>query len=659
MHVIHFSLVNKLRLAFLTVPVLLIITITIYSGLNLAENKNQLKAATATQVSRSVIEKIDRNFYERFGDVQAFAANQLAIETASTDSVSPQAQKFINTMTSYYVLYDLMLIVNDQGKVIACNTIDRDGNPLPTASLVGKDFAAEEWFKACMSGKGPQGGAWFSDFEANTHVAAIHKNKGWGMAFAAPIRNDDGQTVGAWYNFASWKEVTQGIRQEALHALYASEPGSEILLLNQQGKIIDASKESLVLNESIEVDNIRHQLTGASLPDHVFEKQDPLHGLAFSTGAYTYAGKKWYCLTVIPRASLSLAFFFTKELICIDMIFLLIAWFVSRLISGNIVSRVYQLRDIIIKLSRGDINNIQIHMQDKDELSQMASAVVNLVDGLKLTSTFADEVGKGNFHARFTPLSEADMLGNALIKMNHNLKVAAEEESKRTWTNEGLARFSEILRSGTDLSILAEKIISGLVKYLQANQGGLFMVQETSVQEPQLELLACYAYNRKKYIEKKVCAGEGLLGQAYLEKEKVYITQLPDNYLQISSGLGDGTPKCLLIVPLKIQDKVEGVLEIASFTELREHEIAFVEKLAESIASSIAAVKINARTQKLLQESQQQSEELRAQEEEMRQNMEELIATQEEMKRKEAEYLAMLEEVGDSSAAPVHPSIMA
>jgi transcriptional regulator with GAF, ATPase, and Fis domain len=297
-------------------------------------------------------------------------------------------------------------------------------------------------------------------------------------------------------------------------------------------------------------------------------------------------------------------------------------------------------------------------MQDKDELSQMAGAVIKLVDGLKLTSTFADEVGKGNFHAPFTPLSEADMLGNALIKMNHNLKGAAEEDSKRTWASEGIARFSEILRSGTDLSILAEKIISGLVKYLQANQGGLFMVHETNGQAPELELLACYAYDRKKYIEKKVSAGEGLLGQAYLEKEKVYITQLPDNYLQISSGLGDGTPKCLLIVPMKIQDKVEGVLEIASFTEFQEHEISFVEKLAESIASSIAAVKINARTQKLLQDSQQQSEELRAQEEEMRQNMEELIATQEEMKRKEREYLAMLEEAKYSSADPVHPSVI-
>ena len=337
-----------------------------------------------------------------------------------------------------------------------------------------------------------------------------------------------------------------------------------------------------------------------------------------------------------------MAYFFTKELLFIDITFLLIAWFASKLISGNIVNRVYQLRDIISKLSKGDIRNVDLAMTGNDELTQMATAVSSLADGLKRTSAFADEVGKGNFNAVFTPLSEADTLGNALLKMNNNLKIAAEEDRKRSWASEGQAKFAEILRSTTDLSLLAEKIMSGLVKYLQANQGGLFIVQEKDGQLPELELLACYAYNRKKFVEKTIPIGEGLLGQAYLEKDTLLLTEIPAGYLQITSGLGEANPTCLLIVPLKVQDKVEGVLELASFNKFEAYEIAFVEKLAESIASTIAAVKTTARTQKLLQESQQQAEELRSQEEEMRQNMEELVATQEEMKRKEAEYASLL-----------------
>jgi hypothetical protein len=656
MQLTNFSLVNKLRLALIAVPLMLIITITIYSGLNLANNKNQLKAATATQVAKSVMEKIDRNFYERFGDVQAYAANVLAVEMVSADSVSPRAQKFINTMTSYYVLYDLMMLVDSKGKVVACNTIDKDGNHLSTGSLIGRDFSDEEWFTICMSGKGPEGGAWYSDFQTNKEVAAFHKSRGWGMAFAAPIRNDDNQPIGVWYNFASWKEVTQGIRHEALQSLHATEPGSEILMLNAQGKIIDASQESLVLNEAVEIDSLNRQVITASLPGINLQGDKYMQGLASSTGAYTYAGKNWRCFTIVPKAALSFSYFFTKELIFIDITFLLIAWLMSYLLSSNIVTRVYQLRDVIAKLSKGDLTNIELQLKDNDELTHMGSAVVKLADGLKLTSTFADEVGKGNFDSLFNPLSEADTLGNALIKMNQNLKKAAEEDRKRNWTSEGLARFSEILRATTDLSLLSEKLISELVKYLQANQGGLFLVHNEEGENPQLELVACYAYNRKKYKEKRVNAGEGLLGQVYLEKDTIYLTQLPDNYLQITSGLGDSNPRCLLIVPLKIQDKVEGVLEIASFQTLNDYEIAFVEKLAESIASSIAAVKINARTRGLLEDAQMQSEVMRAQEEEMRQNMEELIATQEEMKRKETEYLSMLEEAGYHSKVTVHPT---
>jgi hypothetical protein len=396
----------------------------------------------------------------------------------------------------------------------------------------------------------------------------------------------------------------------------------------------------------------------ASLPGIISQKDEYLPGVAYSAGAYTYAGKKWRCLTIIPKASLSFSYFFTKELICIDVVFLFIAWLISYLMSTNIVNRVYQLRDIITRLSKGDLSNIHLQMTDKDELAQMGEAVVKLADGLKLTSTFADEVGKGNFHSHFSPLSEVDTLGNALIKMNSNLKKAAEEDQKRNWTTEGLARFSEILRSTSDLNGLSEKILSELVKYLQANQGGLFLVHGDETENPQLELTACYAYNRKKYIDKKVSAGEGLLGQAYLEKDTVYLTQLPPSYLQITSGLGESSPKCLLIVPLKIQDKVEGVLEIASFQEMKDYEIAFVEKLAETIAASISGVKINARTRTLLEDAQMQSEVMRAQEEEMRQNMEELIATQEEMKRKETEYLALLDEAGYNGSVSVHPTTL-
>jgi PAS domain S-box-containing protein len=148
---------------------------------------------------------------------------------------------------------------------------------------------------------------------------------------------------------------------------------------------------------------------------------------------------------------------------------------------------------------------------------------------------------------------------------------------------------------------------------------------------------ACYAWDKKKFMNQKIHRGEGLAGQAWQEGDIVFLTEVPQNYVRITSGLGDANPTSVLIVPLKVNDQIFGVVEVASFSVFKDFETEFVQKIAESIASTISAVKINARTQRLLEESQEMTEQMRAQEEEMRQNMEELQATQEEMQRSQAE----------------------
>jgi PAS domain S-box-containing protein len=327
---------------------------------------------------------------------------------------------------------------------------------------------------------------------------------------------------------------------------------------------------------------------------------------------------------------------------------LTIAWFLVR----SITTPVNFLKNVVVKLGRGELVEEKQARFSNDEIGEMAKAMDNLVNGLKATTLFAENIGKGIYSSSFTPLSEHDVLGNALLNMRDNLARVAEEDKKRNWITEGLARFGEILRSNTnDLNKLADDIISNLVKYLKANQGAIYILDdEVEGEEATISMKACYAWDKKKYLNQKIHKGEGLAGQAWQEGETIFLTEVPQNYIRITSGLGDANPTCILIVPLKFNDQIYGVVEIASFNVLQDYEIQFVEKIAESIASTISTVKVNARTQRLLEESQEMTEQMRAQEEEMRQNMEELQATQEEMQRNQAETEGTMQAINNALA---------
>ncbi len=286
-----------------------------------------------------------------------------------------------------------------------------------------------------------------------------------------------------------------------------------------------------------------------------------------------------------------------------------------------------------------------------DEIGKMAAALNALSVNLGSATEFAKNVGAGMLETRVEVFNGKGDLSQSLYTMRDNLRQVAEEDRKRNWATEGLTKFSDILRANTDLKILSENIISDLVKYTGSSQGSLFVLNDKTSSDVHLELLACYAFDRKKFLEKRILPGEGLAGQVYLEKETIFMKAVPQNYIAITSGLGGAEPKSILIVPVKLNGEITGVLEIASFNDYQPHEIAFVEKLTENIASTIMGVKINERTQHLLHASQQQAEELKAQEEEMRQNLEELSATQEEMQRKEKEYLYRIQQMEHTSTA--------
>lgn len=285
----------------------------------------------------------------------------------------------------------------------------------------------------------------------------------------------------------------------------------------------------------------------------------------------------------------------------------------------------------------------------KSEIGAVADAINTTIENLKDASDFVGAIGEGNLDIDYKKELDADYqegksrLTDSLLLMQARLKELQEEEKKRQWTNEGLAKFVEILReTHQDIESLGDKILTTLVKYTGSNQGALYLVNDEDAAHHHLELASLFAFDIKKYQQRKILPGEGLLGQTYLEKQTTYLAELPDDYVRITSGLGDAAPDVVLMVPLKADEQVYGVIELASFKAYAPHEISFVEKLGESIASTLANAKVGQRNRNLIAQFQEQTEVMRSQEEEMRQNMEELQATQEEISRKEKGYLEQI-----------------
>jgi PAS domain S-box-containing protein len=258
-------------------------------------------------------------------------------------------------------------------------------------------------------------------------------------------------------------------------------------------------------------------------------------------------------------------------------------------------------------------------------------------DSLRLELTeaikFLESIKSGNLQAIYEGDQQSEF-GLALTSLRDRMVELNQEEEQRNWINRGLATFSDILRQQQDdIHLLFDQVVSKLVNYLGVNQGAIFVLNDDDPDDAHLQLISAYAYEKKKHVEMRVGIGEGLVGQCFLEKDLIYLRDVPTNYVRITSGLGEARPRCVVIVPLLLDREIVGVMELASFRAVESYKIEFLKKIAENIAALYSSARTARRTRTLLQDSQVAAEQLKSQEEEMRQNMEELVATQEEVSR--------------------------
>ncbi len=243
-------------------------------------------------------------------------------------------------------------------------------------------------------------------------------------------------------------------------------------------------------------------------------------------------------------------------------------------------------------------------------------------------------------------VSEIEEKTKELEDQNRILLLKKEEDDIRNWASEGFSKFGDILRlNNQNIEKLSNAVILGVIKQIEVDLGGIWIKNINEEDEEEYELKAAIGYDKEKVAKRIIHEKEELVGACIYDKKTHYITDLPETYIKVTSGLGQSKAKFLLLVPLIYHKEIFGVIEVASFKEIEEYKIKYIEELGEKIASSIINVKNNEKTNELLKTTKLQANELQASEEALRQNLEEMLTTQEQNDRKEKKLLKEIEEL--------------
>lgn len=318
------------------------------------------------------------------------------------------------------------------------------------------------------------------------------------------------------------------------------------------------------------------------------------------------------------------------------------ALIIAFIFSSRISSAIVKIKEKVEQLSKGRHPD-EVEIKNHDELGAIAHSLNQLIVTLRGLSHFAAEVGNRNFKASYQALGDDDILGNSLLEMRNKLQQAEidavtrrTEEEQRVYVTQGIAGLGEVLHLNYEsIDDMGYAIIRFLVTYLKANQAIFFQADYSDAENPVLNLRATYAFDRRKYIKKQVAIGDGLAGVCFYERKSMFLTEIPNDYITITSGLGESLPRNIFIVPIMAEERVEGIIEIASFHILEAHQTEMVEQMAKSIGITLNGMRINKQTKDLLEQAQRMEKEMKVQEDEMRATIMELESELIEMKAKE------------------------
>jgi HAMP domain-containing protein/CheY-like chemotaxis protein/signal transduction histidine kinase len=255
----------------------------------------------------------------------------------------------------------------------------------------------------------------------------------------------------------------------------------------------------------------------------------------------------------------------------------------------------------------------------KDLTDNVNELAATLTTQLRAIAEVATAVTKGDLTRSIAveALGEVAILKDNINQMIANLRETTQKNTEQDWLKTNLAKFTRMLQGQRDLETVSKLILSELAPLVGAQQG-VFYLMDSGENSVYLKLLSSYAYRERKHLANRFHLGEGLVGQCALERERILLTEVPNDYVKISSGLGEATPLNAVVLPVLFEGQVTAVIELASFRRFSEIHLTFFDQLTESIAIVLNTIAASMRTEELLKQSQSLAEELQTQQSELR-----------------------------------------
>jgi len=247
----------------------------------------------------------------------------------------------------------------------------------------------------------------------------------------------------------------------------------------------------------------------------------------------------------------------------------------------------------------------------KDLTENVNQLAANLTNQMRAIGEVATAVTRGDLSRSIQVEARGEMsyLKDNINEMIRNLKETTQKNAQQDWLKTNLARFTRLLQGQRDLQAVTKLILSELAPLISAHHGVFYMMDSQDA-DARLRMIASYGYRSSRKLPTSFLPGEGLVGQCALEKSRIWLTDVPRDYIQVSSGLGAAPPTNIVVLPILFEQQVKAVIEIASLDRFTETHLSFLDQLMESIGVVLNTIEANSRTESLLTQSQSLAQEL-------------------------------------------------